>query len=297
MQCPPDFPAAALVVALGSTVGRRCGIRPKRRDDWLVVPNLWGGIVGRPSLLKTPALHEALRPLRRLEAEAGTAHREAMKAHEANLAIAKQAKKLREAQIAKDLKAKRDPKGIAHDLMQAEEAFDAPIECRYLTNDPTVEKLGELLRDNPAGAMLFRDELAGWLKGLDKDGREGDRAFYLECWDGAGAYTYDRIGRGTIRIEAACVSVLGGIQPGPLATYLEAATRGGAGDDGLMQRFQVIVWPDPPPVWRDVDRLPDAEARDAAFAVFRRLAAIEAASVGAEDEAEGIPFLRFDPDA
>src|SRR5688572_28011578 len=42
MQCPPDFPAVAAMVALAGIVGRKVGIRPKRRDDWLVVPNLWG---------------------------------------------------------------------------------------------------------------------------------------------------------------------------------------------------------------------------------------------------------------
>lgn len=56
MQCPPDYPAMGAMVALSSVVGRQVGIRPKRQDDWTVVPNLWGAVVGRPSLLKTPAL-------------------------------------------------------------------------------------------------------------------------------------------------------------------------------------------------------------------------------------------------
>ena len=55
MQCPPDFPAAAAVVALGSVIGRRCGIRPKRQDDWMVVPNLWGAVIGRPVTRGLPA--------------------------------------------------------------------------------------------------------------------------------------------------------------------------------------------------------------------------------------------------
>jgi hypothetical protein len=63
MQCPPDFVAVPTIVGLGSVIGRQLGIRPKRKDDWLVVPNLWGGVVGRPGLLKTPALQEAIRPL------------------------------------------------------------------------------------------------------------------------------------------------------------------------------------------------------------------------------------------
>ena len=47
MQCPLDFPAVGSMVAIASLVGRKVGIRPKRRDDWQVVPNLWGAVVGR----------------------------------------------------------------------------------------------------------------------------------------------------------------------------------------------------------------------------------------------------------
>jgi hypothetical protein len=32
---------------------------------------------------------------------------------------------------------------------------------RYKTNDSTVEKLGELLRENPVGLLILRDELVG----------------------------------------------------------------------------------------------------------------------------------------
>src|SRR5580704_5566177 len=55
MPCPPDFITAAALVALGSIVGARCTIQPKGRDSWLIVPNLWGGIVGDPSAKKSPA--------------------------------------------------------------------------------------------------------------------------------------------------------------------------------------------------------------------------------------------------
>lgn len=44
MPCSPDYIAAVLVVCLGSVIGARCGLKPKRRDDWIVVPNLWGAL-------------------------------------------------------------------------------------------------------------------------------------------------------------------------------------------------------------------------------------------------------------
>jgi Protein of unknown function (DUF3987) len=61
---------------------------------------------------------------------------------------------------------------------------------------------------------------------MDRRGHENDRAFYCEAWNGTGAYTYDRIGRGTLHIRAACLSVLGGIQPGPLEPYLREVFAG-----------------------------------------------------------------------
>ena len=70
MQTPLDFAAVGAVIALAGVVGRKICIRPKQYDDWEVIPNLWGAIIGRPGLLKSPVLQEVTRPLRRLEAEA-----------------------------------------------------------------------------------------------------------------------------------------------------------------------------------------------------------------------------------
>jgi hypothetical protein len=60
------------------------------------------------------------------------------------------------------------------------EEDEPPIRRRYIVNDPTVEKLGEILNQNPAGVLLFRDGIAGFLAMLERAGRENDRAFYLE---------------------------------------------------------------------------------------------------------------------
>jgi putative DNA primase/helicase len=134
----------------------------------------------------------------------------------------------------------------------------------------------------------------GWLRGLDKEGSETDRAFYLEAWNGTGSFTCDRIGRGTIEIEAASVSVLGGIQPSRLDEYLRAAIEGGSGDDGLIQRFQLMVWPEVPANYREHDRWPDHQAKQQARAVFERLDAIAPEGLGATTHDSDLPYLRFD---
>ncbi|MBP7729927.1 MAG: toprim domain-containing protein, partial [Alphaproteobacteria bacterium] len=53
MQCPLDYVAVAALIASASLIGAGCRVRPKKNDSWSIVPNLWGGIVGRPSTLKS----------------------------------------------------------------------------------------------------------------------------------------------------------------------------------------------------------------------------------------------------
>ncbi len=76
MSVPLDFVAVPLIVAIGSVIGTGCRIRPKRKDDWEVTPNLWGALVGDPSMLKTPAMDEVIRrTLGRLEADEAEKHK------------------------------------------------------------------------------------------------------------------------------------------------------------------------------------------------------------------------------
>jgi len=296
LQCPADYPAVAAMVTLAGIVGRKLGIRPKRFDDWLVVPNLWGAVIGRPGLMKSPAIEEPLKVLKRLEIEAKSEHDSAQREFESSLILAKATRDVRQADLKKAIRAGNGADKIAAELRSLEPS--EPVRQRYLVNDCTVEKLGELLNQNANGLTVFRDELTGFLKSLDKEGREGARAFYLEAWNGNGRFTYDRIGRGTLDIPAAIVSIIGAIQPGPLSEYLRKLSAGGAGDDGLIQRFQLAVWPDCPKTWRNVDRFPDSVARQTAYTTFERLHLMQPVELAAEcDEHEPVPFLRFEDDA
>jgi putative DNA primase/helicase len=296
MQCPPDYPAVGAMVTLSAVVGRQVGIRPKRRDDWVVIPNLWGSVIGRPSLLKTPALQEPLRMIEAIESAAKADHEAAQRDFEAEAMIDKIQAKESEKALSAALK-KKDKEGAYAIALEATAKSDPPERQRLLTHDATVEKLGELLKASPRGMLVFRDELVGFLRGLDKEGREGSRAFFLESWNGTGGFRFDRIGRGTIEIDAACVSILGGIQPGPLEDYLVSAIRGGAGDDGLVQRFQLAVWPDVTGDWKNIDRWPDTNARNAAKAVYEHLNALDAGAIGATTDDTRLPYLRFSEDA
>lgn len=280
VQCPPDFLAIGAMVGLAGLVGRKVGIHPKQFDDWLVVPNLWGVMIGRPSIMKTPALNEVLRPLNRLIKEAEKEHQERLKDFEISQILGQTAldeckKELQNAGKGKGAEASAKLQLAKANYMEAKQAADEnkpPKLKRYIVNDATVEAVGERLNENPNGLILVRDELVGWIKSLDKEDKANDRSFYLECFNGSGAYVYDRIGRGTIKIESTTLSIIGGIQPGKLAPYIANAVGMGGGDDGFIQRFQLAVYPDDTKEWRNVDRFPNTDAKNRAFELYTRLA-------------------------
>jgi len=300
MPCPPEFIAAAALVALGSIVGARCAIKPKARDSWLIVPNLWGGIVGDPSAKKSPAWGVALKPLDRLIGKALEEHRAALADYETAKVVFDAQKDAIEGRIKEAAKkpSKGDPVAIARELRtHGEHVPDAPLLRRYKTNDSTVEKLGELLRENPAGLLVLRDELVGLIATWDREGREGERAFFLEAWNGNQSFDTDRIGRGHISISNLCVSIFGGIQPDKLTVYLEQATHA-LSNDGMLQRFQVLVYPDPRR-WEWRDRPPDKSALDAAYSMFETLAQFDPVTWGATpaDDITKFPWFGFDDEA
>jgi putative DNA primase/helicase len=297
-SCPLDLPAMAAVVALSAVVGRQVAIRPKRFDDWTVVPNLWGMGVLPPGWLKTHTLDEPRKPLARLEIDARERHRQALEEFAVSRAIAEAAAKSGKAALEAATKRGASPDVLRQLATQAitEHKQNEPTLRRYIVNDATVEKLGELLNENPNGLLVYRDELMGFLRSLEKQGHEGDRAFYLEAWNGTGSYTYDRIGRGSVFIASNTISILGGIQPSKLAAYIRGAASG-ENDDGLISRFQLAVYPDINQPYRHVDRWPNSEAKNRVYAVFQALDTLDPQVIGAATDSESIPYLRFSDDA
>ncbi|CAE6864602.1 DUF3987 domain-containing protein [Burkholderia sp. R-69980] len=303
LQCPPDYAAVGLVVALSSVIGGRLCIRPKQLDtSWTVTPNLWGMVIGRPSTLKSPALAVALAPLKALDTSAQAAYEADVQQFQAakmahDLALAHVKKKVTTGSAAPQ-QYSQTASSIASVLQQQPAK---PKRMRYTVNDATVEKLGEILSENPNGVLLFRDELKGFLADLDGEDNAVRRAFILQAWEGGGSYDFDRIGRGHIHIERTILSVLGSTQPGVIEAYLATALRGGVGDDGLMQRFQLAVYPDDPDTSTLVDAQPDLQAAGTVTSLFKSLSQLDPASVGAQQDnvggSENRWYLHFTPEA
>ncbi len=288
MQCPPDYSAVAAVAALSSLIGARAVVKPKARDDWTVVPNLWALAIGRPGVMKSPAISEVLKPLHGLQADErrrweAALHEWALDRKVAELASADREKNAKRV-VGKD-------QAKARALLQPDQVVKEPTRREFIVNDATVEALGEVLAVNPWGTLAYRDEIYGMLTSLDRQGQEGSRAFYLTGYDGDKGHTSLRITRGETYIPRVCIAMLGGIQPSRIQSYVRGAVEGGAADDGLVQRFGLAVWPDVDAAFKYVDQWPDTATRQAAFAVFERLALLQPLN---DDEPQE---WRFSPEA
>jgi hypothetical protein len=90
------------------------------------------------------------------------------------------------------------------------------------------------------------------------------------------------------------MSIFGGIQPDKLTVYLEQSEHALA-NDGMLQRFQVLVYPDPRR-WEWRDRSPDKHARDVAYEIFEVIADFDPMAWGAApaDEFSKFPHFCFD---
>jgi putative DNA primase/helicase len=299
LNAPPDYLAVTAMVEMGSLIGRKVAMHPKRFEDWLVIPNLWGAIIGPPSARKSPSIKYALRPLRHLQKQAMEQHQEDERQHQRDMTLLTARIQQGKDDLKKALKDGDDAlaEQITEEIGDLEEQAELPRPRQYYTSDATIEKMAVMLTENPNGLLQERDELIGWLRGMDRNGREQDRPFYLETWDGDGTYVVNRMGREPVHCEGMCLSVFGGMQPGPTSEYVADTLRGGVRDDGMMQRFQLVVWPDQGGEWVYTDKRLDPTDYKMAESVFRHLDALTPEEVGATIPEDGLPYLRFDEPA
>jgi hypothetical protein len=299
MQVPLDFPTGACIVVMSSIIGTRISICPKKKDPWQVVPNLWGGLIQKPSQLKSPPVKEVLLPMKYLETEAFKKFEEDNFQYEKEFRVFEMKIKVCEEKMKSALK-----KNKSTDFSSAQNELDElesnppkePILRRYQTQDTTIEKLQDMLSENPQGIFIFRDELNGFLMKMKKDGHDEDEDFHIEGWAGDGSYTLDRIGRGTVRSELICESIFGTIQPTRIIPHIRQ-TKSDTKNSGFIQRFQIMLYPDSDN-WEYIDKSPNNAAARRAFNCFKEIANMDFRNLkGCITEDNKIPYMRFSEEA
>lgn len=218
----PAMIAIPALVSCAAALHDDIKIQPKRHETgWTESARLWCAIVGPPSVKKSPAIRRATKRLRKIDAD-----------------LADENAKLA-ADYADQMEQFKDVKKEAKKTGAPIDPPSKPQMKRMIVEDITVEALSEVLKDNDRGVLCIQDELSGWFGSMDAytGGKAGnkDRAAWLQAYNG-GFRQVDRVMRGSVHIPNFSVSMIGGIQPDAIRRIAKDMT-----DDGLMQRFMVVI--------------------------------------------------------
>jgi hypothetical protein len=222
--CDESFVALPLLAETAAAIGttRVLELKPTWRVPSVV---LWGVIIGESGSLKTAALWAALEWAHERETALQLQFQNEWQEYEAALERWKQ-----NADIA-DSKPK------------------PPVARRLLIQDITIEALAPVLKANPRGVLLARDELAAWLRAFDKysiNSKGAEAPNWLSLYS-AKSITIDRKTSGTIHVPIAAVSIAGGIQPHVLKRALSNENR----ENGLAARLLMAMPPRCRKRWTD----------------------------------------------
>ena len=266
LVAPPDFVAVPLLIAAGAAIGDALELELK--PGWTEGPNLYGACVGDPGSKKSPNFRLAMQPLYRIQARLRREYEQEKEVYRQELA-AWEARK----------RADRGPKP------------EAPVFRHVITTDATTEALAPMLL-NSKGLLLFKDELTGWVRGMDQyrsGGRGADRQHYLSMWSRSLIKVDRKSSAEPIIVARPLLSVFGGIQPDLLPDLADAAQR----EDGFVDR---LLWSYPDPVrdrWTTEGIRP--ETLQAVERIFDDLQALEP---DRDDEGESVArMIRLSPEA
>jgi Protein of unknown function (DUF3987) len=216
--CPPDPVGLAALVALGSAIGNSRVIQPKK--GWAESAEIFGAVVADPGEKKTAAIKAATNPARQLENKLQRKHEKDLEEH------------------ARDLRGyDMDYRAAKKNDMDPGPPPKRPQAERVRVNDTTVEALVPILKSNPRGLLLERDELVGWVKGMDqykRGGKGSERQFWLSTWSNEPVSVDRKSQEGPISVLKPFIGLIGAIQPDVMPELAENR------EDGMLERFLFV---------------------------------------------------------
>jgi len=206
-----DYMGCSMLWMISVIVGNSIQIEVKK--GWNETATIWLAVVGKAGLGKTPSIHNIIKPLL-------SANNKEIKNY-----------------------IKQNEKFEYYDKLSAKEKKDheeihKPTKTQFIANDITIEALVELHQENKNSIGVFKDELAGWFKDMNKYREGSDLEFWLSTWSGK-AISLNRKTSKSSFVDKPLVSVLGGIQPSILNSFYTEDNK----DNGFIDRM-LLSYPD-----------------------------------------------------
>lgn len=206
-----DYMGCSMLWLISVIVGNSIQIEVKK--GWNETATIWLAVVGKAGLGKTPSIHNIIKPL--LSSN--------------NKEIKNYIKQAEKYEYYEKLTAKEK---------KEHEEIHKPKKSQFIANDITIEALVELHQENKNSIGVFKDELAGWFKDMNKYREGSDLEFWLSTWSGKAISLNRKTARSSF-VDKPFVSVLGGIQPNILNTFYTEDNK----DNGFIDRM-LLSFPD-----------------------------------------------------
>tara|TARA_R110000868_G_scaffold168322_3_gene403033 strand:+ start:1591 stop:3834 length:2244 start_codon:yes stop_codon:yes gene_type:complete len=206
-----DFMGCAFLWMLSVIIGNSLVIEVK--PGWVETATLWIAVVGKPGIGKTPSINQMIFPLK-----------------EQNVKEQKQYQK-------------NYAKWIEYEKLEKKEKayheeIQKPTSKQFIVGDITLEALVDLHEENPNAIGVFKDELAGWFKDMNKYRAGSDLEFWLSSWSGQ-SISLNRKTAKSAFVDKPFIPVLGGIQPSIFEEFATGVNK----ENGFVDRI-LISYPE-----------------------------------------------------
>lgn len=206
-----DYMGCSLLWTLSVIVGNSIRIQVKR--GWEEPASVWISVVGKAGIGKTPSISNIVYPLMKANNREIKKNIKESEKYNAYMALDKQDR-------------------------QNTEKISKPKKTQFIVNDITLEALVEMHEENKNAVGVFKDELAGWFKDMNKYRAGSDLEFWLSSWSGKSVALNRKTSKSAF-VEAPLIPVLGGIQPSILDTFYTEENK----DNGFIDRM-LLCFPD-----------------------------------------------------
>lgn len=213
LQVRLEVMAMAFMTVISGAIGNSVVLRVKA--SWETAAFLWFAIIGTTGTGKSHAAEKIMKPVKYLQAKESKRHKELEKEYKKELA---------------NYKAK-----------SGEYPQEPPAKRHYWTANFTIEALIPMYQADARGLIIYVDELAGLIKGLNQYKSSGnDKENLISLFNATDLKSDRKTGSGESNNSGA--AVIGGIQPAIVNTVFRDADF----NNGLIYRFiPMIVEPTP----------------------------------------------------
>ena len=206
-----EYMGVSLLWLISVCIGNTIDVEVK--NGWNENLSVWISVVGKAGLGKTPSISNIIFPLIKINAKEIKNYIKESEKYEYYTNLPKKEKD------------------------EHSEVFK-PKKTQFIANDITLEALVDLHQESDNSVGVFKDELAGWLKDMNKYREGSDLEFWLSTWSGK-SVNLNRLTRKGSFVEKPFIPVIGGIQPSIFNTFYTDENK----DNGFMDRM-LLCYPD-----------------------------------------------------